>query len=185
MSTTPAPLPIDMGTNFHVSEVNFFRLAWRWVKWKHLLSALYPKVIVLFNINFAPPSLQIRHIQWGRTNIRFFFFLKKLNGYYSVANHADLSTRVRIFENVQICADFKDFSYFCLWKNRNKMRVYERKKFFLHFPHIFSKTNISLYFYKFCTNLWKFVIIVFNSYMNFIRLSHTSTIVWKASIKFE
>ncbi len=31
----------------------------------------------------------------------------------------------------------------------------------------------------------KFVVIVFNTYWNFIKLSNTSTIFWKASIKFE
>ncbi len=37
---------------------------------------------------------------WGRTNIRFFFFLKRLNGYYSIANCVDLSTHLTSIMNL-------------------------------------------------------------------------------------
>ncbi len=40
-----------------------------------------------------------------------FFFLKKLYGYYTVANRTDFSAYVQIFQNVCI---LKIFSYFCL-----------------------------------------------------------------------
>ncbi len=67
---------------------------------------LSPKGTVLFNVTFAPPSLQTRHIHWQAEQIFSVFFLKRLYGYYSVANSADLSAHVQIFKNVQICADF-------------------------------------------------------------------------------
>ncbi len=72
-----------------------------------LLSALYPKVTVQFNINFVKPFHQTRHIQWKGEQIFFsFFFLKRIYEYYSVTDHTDLSTHVQIFENVRIYADF-------------------------------------------------------------------------------
>ncbi len=142
------------------------------------LSALYLKVTILFNINFASPSHHTRHIRWeGEQIFGFFFFLKRLYGYCSVANHANLSAHVQIY------ADFKIFFYFCLRKNRNKMKVYEYEKFFLTFPHIFSKTTLGLYFYK-LYKFMKYVIIVFSTYLNFIKFLNTSTIFWKASTKF-
>ncbi len=128
----------------------------------HLLSALYPKVTVLFNISFTPLFHETRHIRWEGEQIFGFFFLKRLYGYYNVANHADLSTYVQIFDNVRI---FKIFSYFWLWKNKNKIRIYyinEYEKFFLEFLHIFSKTVLSLYCYK----LYKFMKIWYNRFQH-------------------
>ncbi len=54
---------------------------------------------------------------------------------------------------------FKIFSYFCLWKNRNKMRAYiiwtSNRNFSWNFP-TFQKPP-SVYNFINCTNLWKFV----------------------------
>ncbi len=77
----------------------------------------YSKVTVLFNINFDPSSHQTRLIQWEGEQILGFPFLKRLHGYYSVANHVDLSAHVQIFENA--VSILKIFFYFCLSKNRN------------------------------------------------------------------
>ncbi len=122
-----------------------------------LLSALYPKVMVLFNINFALQFHQTRRIQWEGEQVFSLFLLKRLYGYYSVANCADLSAHVQIFENVWI---FKMFSYFCLWKNRNKMEVRiiwtNRRNFSWNFLTFFQKLP-SAYIFINCTNLWKFV----------------------------
>ncbi len=108
----------------------------------------------------------------GRINISF-FFLKRLYGYITVL------PSVRIF---------KIFSSFRLWKNRNKMRVYivqtNMRNFSWNFPTFFQKLPLSYIFIN-CTDLWKFVIIVFNNYLNFIKLSNTSTIFWKTNLKFK
>ncbi len=92
---------------------------------------------------------------------------------------------VQIFENVWL---FKIFSYFCLWKNKNKMREYiiwtSVINFSRNFLKFFQKLP-SVYIFINWINLWKFVIITSNTYLNFIELSNTSAIFWKASIKFE
>ncbi len=124
-----------------------------------LLSAFYLKVTVLFNINFTPTSHQTRHTQWkGKRIFHFsFFVLKRLYGYYSVANCANLSAHALIFVNVPI---FKIFSYFCLWKNKNKARVYiiwtSMSIFFWNSLTFFQKLP-SAYIFINCTNLWNFV----------------------------
>ncbi len=128
------------------------------------LSALYPKVTVLVNINFAPPSHKTKHIQREGEQIFSFSFLIRLYGYYSVANHRDLSAQVQIFENVGICVDFKDF-FILLFVKKEKQneRTYymnEYEKFFLKSPYIFSKTTHTLYFYK----LYKFMKICYNCF---------------------
>ncbi len=84
--------------------------------------------------------------EWERrTNIRFllFSFWKGFMG-------------VSVVNSVQI---FKIFSYFCSWKNRNKMSY---EKFFLKFPYIFSKTTLGLYFYK----SYKFMKICYNCFQH-------------------
>ncbi len=58
------------------------------------------------------------------------------------------------------------------------------RNFSRNFLTFFQKLP-SAYIFINCTNLWKFVIIVFNTYLNFIILSKTFTIFWKAIIKFE
>ncbi len=58
------------------------------------------------------------------------------------------------------------------------------RHFSWNFFRFFEKL-LSAYIFINCTNLWKFVIIVFNTYLNFIKLSNTSTIIWEASIKFK
>ncbi len=146
----------------------------------HLISTLYPKVTVLFNINFAPLSYQTRHIQWEGEQIFDFSFLKRLYcGYYSVVNCVDLYAHVQIF---------KMFYYFYLWKKQkqNESLYYMNKyaNFFLEISLQFFKNYPRLIF-LWCTNLWKLVRIVFNTYLNFIKLSDISAVFWKASIKFE
>ncbi len=68
---------------------------------------------------------------------------------------------------------FKSFFYFCLWKNRNKMRVYiiwtSMRNFSWNLLTFFQKLPSASIFLN-CTNLWKFVIIVFNTY-NFVYTS--------------
>ncbi len=66
-------------------------------------------------------------------------------------------------------------------QNENIYRTKEYEKIFLSF---FQKLPRAYIFIN-CTNLWKFILIVFNIYLNFIKLSNTSAIFWKASIKFE
>ncbi len=56
---------------------------------------------------------------------------------------------------------------------------------FLEISFTFFQKLSSAYIFKNCTILSKFVIIIFNINLNFIQLSNTSTIFWKASIKFE
>ncbi len=191
--------PIEFYTNFiklqiHNSHLLGFwsetSLGWFGGEWNgncHAYSALSnPKIMVLFNINFAPPFHQTRQIQWeGEQIFVFFSFWKGFMGIISVVNHADSSAHAQIVENTGI---LKIFSYFCLWKNGNKMRVYiiwtHKRNFSWNFLIFFQKLP-SAYIFINCTNLWKLVIIVFNTYLNFIKLSNTSAIFWKASIKFE
>ncbi len=54
-------------------------------------------------------------------------------------------------------------------------------KFFLRCSEICLETTFSLYFY----NLYKFIKIVFDTYLNFIKLSNISKTFWKASTKFQ
>ncbi len=87
---------------------------------------------------------------------------------------------VRIYPHMcrffKMCG-FKNFFYFCLWKNRNKMRVYiiwtSMRNFSWNFLIFFQKLPSAYIFIK-CRNLWKFVLIVFNTYQNFIKLWNTS-----------
>ncbi len=80
------------------------------------------------------------------------------------------------------------FFLLLLWKNKKKMRILyymnEYEKFLSNFLTFFQKLP-SAYIFINCTHLWKFVINIFNTYLKFIKLSNTSTIFWKASIKFE
>ncbi len=145
-----------------------------------LLSALYPKVTVLFNINLALPSYQTRHIQWeGEQLFNFFLFEKALWVLQCCQLCGFKSAHVQIF---------KIFSYFCLWKNRSKMSVYiiwtSMRNFSWNFLTFFRKPH-PVYIFINCINLWKFVLIVFNTDLNFIKWSYTSTIFRKESIKFE
>ncbi len=68
------------------------------------------------------------------------------------------------------------------------MRMYiictSMRNFSWNFLTFFQKLP-SAYIFVNRTNSWKFVIIVFNTYLNFIKLSNTSTIIWKVSIEFE
>ncbi len=137
-----------------------------------LLSTLCSKVTALFNINFPPPSHETRHIQWEGEQIFDFFFLKKLYKYYRFANRADY---VQIFEKVQIFIIFPTFVY--EKKKRKKEWVYiiwtSMRKFYCNF-HTFFQQLPEVYIFLKCTNLWKSVIIAFNSYLNFIKLLNTS-----------
>ncbi len=126
-----------------------------------LLSALNPKVTVRFNINFAPPfrkyryyliltsSHQTKYIQWeGEQIFGFFYFLFEKALW--VLQCCQLYRFVRIF---------KISSYFCLWKNRSKMRMYiiwtSMRNFSWNFLTFFRKPP-SAYIFINCTNLWKF-----------------------------
>ncbi len=140
-----------------------------------LLSGLYWKVMVLFNVNFATPSHQTRYIQWeGEQVFDFFFFLFSFwKGFTGVT----VLPTVRFFESKQI---FKIFSYFCLWKNRNEMWVYiiwtSMRNFSWNFFTFFSKTTLGLYFYDvqiyenllelFSTPLW-----ISSNYQTFLQFS--------------
>ncbi len=120
-----------------------------------VLSALYPKVTILFNINFAAPSHQTRHIQWeGGQIFGFFFFLFEKALW--VLQCCQPCTFIRSY------VDFKDFFLLLFMKkqkqNESIYHVNEYETFFSKFPYIFSKTTLSLYFSK----LYKFMKICYN-----------------------
>ncbi len=141
--------------------------------------------MVLFDINFA--------LHCSRSNIsserenKYLVFL-----FGSVAHRADLSTHVQIYPHMcrflKMFGFLRFFSTFVYEKTETKWEyvLYEWVwEIFLEISLIFLQKLPSAYIFINCTNLWKFVIIVFNTYLNFIKLSNTSTIFWKASIKFE
>ncbi len=129
-----------------------------------LLSALYPKVMVLFNIDFASPSHQSRHIQWEGEHIWFslFSFSKAL----WVLQCCQPCGFIRTSANFWKYADFKNFFLLLFMKkqkqNESIYYMNEYNKFFLKFPYIFSKTTLSLYFYK----LYKFMKISYNPFQH-------------------
>ncbi len=138
-----------------------------------------PKVTVLFNINFAPPiSPNQTYTVRGRTNILFSFW-KRFIG-------ITVLPTMRIYPHM---CRFRFFPTFVNEKTETKWEyiLYERVwEIFLEISLHFFQNLRSAYIFINCANLWKFVIIVFNTYLNFIKISNTSTIFWKAStIQFE
>ncbi len=60
--------------------------------------------------------------------------------------------------------------------------VHENVKVYMNqYVKFFTKFTLNSYFYK----LYKFVKIVFDTYMNFVKLSSFSKIFWKAKTKFK
>ncbi len=135
----------------------------------HLLRTLYPTIIILFNINFTPtiPSNQTYPVR-GRTNIRFSFLksaifkillLKRIYGYYSVVNCADLSAHMQIFKIFFLLLFMKKQKQF------ESIILYERVwEIFLEISlYFFQKLGtLSLYFCK----LYKFMKICYNRFQH-------------------
>ncbi len=68
---------------------------------RSILSCGQGLILTLLHYSPPPPKKKPRHIQREGEQIFRFFFLKRLYGHYSVANYADLSTHMQIFENIR------------------------------------------------------------------------------------
>ncbi len=127
-----------------------------------LLSTPYPKVAVLFNINFTPPSHQTRHIQRKEEHIFIFFLSSFWNGFMSITVLPTMQIYPNMCRFVK-CADFCGFLRFFptfIYEKKTETKwefiLYERVwEVFLEISLHFFKNYPQLIFLQiFSTRAW-------------------------------
>ncbi len=127
-----------------------------------LLRALYPQVMVLYNINFTPPSHQTRHTQSGGEQL-FVFLFCFWKGFMGITVLPTVGMNRHMCRFLKMCRFSQFFPTFVYEKQKQNKSTYylnEYEKFFLKFPYIFSKPSLSFNFYK----LYRFMKICYNRF---------------------